>query len=177
MTTRSTSASVARALRSGVSPANRAAVALERTISEPIPDNDVEMASGRLKARKSVSGSGRSTRNGSTTSRVSACATAAVLSLSTPRAARSSSVMTSADGGRSAGRLANALRMTRSTAATAGEPVSAGGCSYSVACMTSATVRPPNAGRPESISKRMAPAANKSLRASTASPVSCSGAM
>ena len=37
----------------------------------PMPDNDVAMASGRLNARKSVSGSGRRTRNGSTTSRVS----------------------------------------------------------------------------------------------------------
>ena len=71
MTTRSTSASAASALRSGASPGNRAAVALERTISEPMPDSDVAIASGRLKARKSVSGSGRSTRNGSTTMRVS----------------------------------------------------------------------------------------------------------
>ena len=81
MTTRSTSASAASTLRSGASPANRAAVALERTISEPTPDNDVAIASGRLKARKSVSGSGRSTRKGSTTRRVSACASAGVSSL------------------------------------------------------------------------------------------------
>ena len=47
-------------------------MALERTISEPMPDNDVAIASGRLKARKSVSGSGRRTRNGSTTRRVRA---------------------------------------------------------------------------------------------------------
>ena len=37
--------------------------------------------------------------------------------------------------------------------------------------------RPPNAGRPASISNRMAPTANKSVRASTASPLACSGAM
>ena len=75
------------------------------------------------------------------------------------------------------GCLASARRITRSTAATAGEPVSAGGCSWSVACRISTIVRPPNAGRPASISNRMAPAANRSLRASTASPVTCSGAM
>ena len=85
ITTRSTSASAASALRSGASPAKRAAVALERTTSEPMPDSDVAMASGRLKARKSVSGSGRRTRNGSTTRRVSARARAGVSSPSTPR--------------------------------------------------------------------------------------------
>ena len=41
-----------------------------------MPDSDVAIASGRLNARKSVSGSGRSTRNGRTTRRVSACASA-----------------------------------------------------------------------------------------------------
>ncbi len=41
-------------------PANFAALALDRTMSEPMPESDVEIASGRLKARKSVSGSGRS---------------------------------------------------------------------------------------------------------------------
>jgi hypothetical protein len=35
-------------------------VALERTTSEPIRDSEVAIASGRLNARKSVSGSGRS---------------------------------------------------------------------------------------------------------------------
>ena len=105
MTTRSTSASAASALRSGVSAPKRAATALERTISDALPDNDVAMASGRLNARKSVSGSGRRTRNGRTTSRVSACARLGVAPLSTPRMARSSSAMASADAGRSAGSL------------------------------------------------------------------------
>ena len=50
-----------------------------------MPDSDVVIASGRLKARKSVSGSGRRTRNGSTTRRVSACASAGVSLPSTPR--------------------------------------------------------------------------------------------
>jgi hypothetical protein len=67
-------------LKSGASPANRAAVALERTTRDPIPESEVVMASGRLNARKSVSGSGRRIRNGSTTSRVIACVIAAVSS-------------------------------------------------------------------------------------------------
>ena len=177
MTTRSTSASAASALRSGASPAKRAAVALERTTSERMPDSEVAIASGRLKARKSVSGSGRSTRKGRTTMRVSARASAGVSSPRTPRTARSSSAIASAEAGRSAGRLASARRITRSTAATAGDPVSAGGCSWSVACRISTAFRPVNAGRPASISNRIAPAAKRSLRASRASPVTCSGAM
>ena len=100
MTTRSTSASAASALRSGVSAPKRAATTLERTISEALPDSDVAMASGRLNARKSVSGSGRRTRNGRTTRRVSACARLGVA----PRVhaasmARSSSAIASADAG------------------------------------------------------------------------------
>jgi hypothetical protein len=98
-------------------------------MSELLPDSDVAIASGRLKARKSVSGSGRRTRNGSTTSRVKACAIVGDEPLSTPRMARSSSAIASADAGRSIGRLAMARRITRSTAVTAGDPVSAGGCS------------------------------------------------
>ncbi len=109
--------------------AKRAATALDRTISALLPESDVAMASGRLKARKSVSASGRSTRNGRTTSRVSVWAIAWVDPLSMPRMARSSSAIASAETGRSPGRLAIARRMTRSTAATAGEPVRAGGCS------------------------------------------------
>lgn len=85
--------------------------------------------------------------------------------------------MTSADAGRSSGFLARARRSTRSTDATADEPVRAGGCTYTVACRISTTVRPTNAGRPASISNSTAPAANKSVRAPTASPRACSGAM
>jgi hypothetical protein len=129
ITTRSTSAAEARASRSGASPAKRAAVALERTTSEPIRESDVAMASARLKARKSVSGSGRRMRKGSTTSRVRVRARTGVSSPLIPATARSSSAIASADAGRSAGFLARARRITRSAAATAGEPVSAGGCS------------------------------------------------
>jgi hypothetical protein len=109
--------------------AKRAATALERTISALLPESDVAMASGRLKARKSVSASGRNTRNGSTTRRVSAWAIVGAEPLSMPRMVRNSSAMASADTGRSDGRLAMARRITRSMAATAGDPVRAGGCS------------------------------------------------
>ena len=162
---------------SGASPANRAAVALDRTISDPMPANDVVMASGRLNARKSMSGSGRKTRKGSTTTRVSARAIARGSWPSRLRTAFSSFAMAWADTGRPSGFFASARRMTRSTAATAGEPARAGGCSVSVALTTAITVRPPNAGRPASISNKMAPTANRSERASTGSPVISSGAM
>ena len=165
-TTRSTSAAAARALRSGASPAKRAAVALERTTSDGIPAIDVAMASGRLKARKSVSGSGRRIRNGSTTRRVRARASAGVSLPSTLLVPRSSSAIASAEEGRSAGFLARAFRITRSAAATAGEPTRAGGCSWSVACRISTTLAPANAGRPASISNRIAPVANRSVRGS-----------
>ena len=152
---------------SGASPANRAAVALDRTISDPMPANDVVMASGRLNARKSMSGSGRKTRKGRTTTRVSARAIARGSWPSRLRTAFSSFAMAWAETGRPSGFFASARRMTRSTAATAGEPARAGGCSVSVALTTASTVRPPNAGRPASISNRMAPTAKRSERAST----------
>ena len=107
----------------------RAPAALDRTIRELSPVSEVAIASGRLNARKSDSGSGRSARNGSTTRRVSGCASAVVLSLCTPSTSSSSLAIASADGGRCGGRLASARRSTRSMATTAGEPVSAGGCS------------------------------------------------
>jgi hypothetical protein len=46
----------------GLSPANRDATRLEPTISDSSPDRELVMASGRLKARKSVSGSARRIR-------------------------------------------------------------------------------------------------------------------
>jgi hypothetical protein len=52
------------ALRSCVLPANRDAAKLERTTSDFSAESEVVNASGRLKAKKSVSGSGRSMRNG-----------------------------------------------------------------------------------------------------------------
>ena len=58
------------ALRSGASLENREAARLDRTTSDCRPESDAVMASDRLNAKKSVSGSGRSTRNGKTISRV-----------------------------------------------------------------------------------------------------------
>ena len=98
MTTRSTSASAASALRSGVSPRRTAPRPRSSARSaSALPDSDVAIASGRLNARKSVSGSGRRTRNGRTTRRVSACASVGAAPLCTPRTARSSSAIASAD--------------------------------------------------------------------------------
>ena len=70
VSTTSTSASSAIVFRFGASPAKRAAAKLERTINDSRPANELVMASGRLKARKSVSGSGRRMRNGSTIKRL-----------------------------------------------------------------------------------------------------------
>jgi len=108
--------------------AKRAAVALERTTSEPMPASEVVIASGRLNARKSVSGSARSTRNGNTTIRVIGCVIVAVSS-SAVGTSRNSSAIASAVAGRSDGFFARARRMTRSTEATARDPLRAGGCS------------------------------------------------
>ena len=65
----STSASAATKLLSASAP-KRAAM-LERTTSDSRPESDAVSASGRLKARNSVSGSGRSIRKGRTIRRVS----------------------------------------------------------------------------------------------------------
>ena len=55
---------------SAAAPTKRAAALLERTTSDSSPASEAVSASGRLKARNSVSGSGRSIVNGSTISRV-----------------------------------------------------------------------------------------------------------
>ena len=78
VTITSTSASAAIVLRSVAPPANRAAARLERTTSDFRPESEVVNASGRLKARKSVSGSGRSMRNGRTIRRVTGLGSAGV---------------------------------------------------------------------------------------------------
>ena len=135
------------------------------------------MASGRLKPRKSISGSGRSRRKGSTIRRVRAWARACAPLSSRTRAACSSVARASALGWRSSGRFESARRTARSRAATAGDPESTGGCSCSTAWVTSNSVRPSKALRPASISNSSAPAAKTSLRASRGSPRSCSGAM
>ena len=82
----STSASAASFRRSGACGSNRAAAALDRTSRLRVPASDEVMASGRLKARKSVSASGRRTRNGSAISRVIGRAPGAAISLESPAA-------------------------------------------------------------------------------------------
>ncbi len=148
----STPSSEASARRSSAPSAKRAAARLDRTVSESSADNDTVIASGRLNARKSTSGSGRSTRNGSTTSRL--VARAFTTSPASPRdiEARRSVAMSSADGYRSSRALATARWMIRSRSITAGDPISAGGCSCTTACRMSTAEVPPNAARPLSIS-------------------------
>ena len=70
VTTASTPASLASARKSGWSAEYRDAARLDRTMSDSRPDSETVIASGRLNARKSIAGSGRSIRNGSTINRV-----------------------------------------------------------------------------------------------------------
>ncbi len=70
VSTISTSASMASAFRSSCSAEYFAAAMLERTTSESSVERVVAIASARLNARKSMSASGRSSRNGMTTRRV-----------------------------------------------------------------------------------------------------------
>jgi hypothetical protein len=96
----------------GISPANRDAMRLDRTIRESSPDNALTTASGRLNARKSIEGSGRSMRNGRTNNRLIARTTTRSFGAAIERHARSSCAMTVALGGRSLGFLDNARRIT-----------------------------------------------------------------
>ncbi len=175
--TRSTSAWEARASRSGVSEAKRAPTALERRTTDGSPESEAETASASANDRKSTSGSARRTRKGRTTSRVSGLATEAAPPAAPEATASSSARKSAAEAGRSSGRLASARRRARSSATTAGSPLRAGGCSCRVAESTSTTVLPRKAGRPDTASYRMAAVENRSVRASTAWPSTCSGAM
>ena len=111
------------------------------------------MASDRLNAKKSVSGSGRSTRNGKTISRVMgrACS-ASPESEGTSSVWRRSWAMASAVWYRSSGFLASARWMTRSTAAMAADPLRTGGFSCVIAWITCAMASPMNGGLAVSIS-------------------------
>ena len=172
-----TSACVARALRSGVSPAKRATAALERTTIEGSPASEFATASASANDRKSISGSGRSSRNGSTASRVSGRATARPAELSESGIASSSA---RARPPRRAARR-GAWRARGGSAGRARpprrRPASAGGSSWSVADSTSTALVPRKAGRPAIASYRIAPAAKRSVRASVSCPSTCSGAM
>ena len=94
--TMSASASAAMRLRSGTSPANCAAVTLDRTTSDSSPDNEPVMASGHPNARKSVSGSERRIRNGRTIRRVIDRARTGFPESATRRIVRRSCAMASA---------------------------------------------------------------------------------
>ena len=142
MTTRSTSASTASALISGASPAKRAAVALDRTISDPMPGE--RRRDGVRQAERQEVGLRIGTQDAEgqhDDARQRLCQRASAVAV---RAAHGTQFVGHRLGraGRSAGFLASARRITRSTAATAGEPLSAGGCSDSVAWRTSTIVRP-----------------------------------
>lgn len=117
-----------------------------------MPDRALVTASGTLKARKSVSASGRSIRNGSTISRVIARAGAPASAGASAIASRSSEAIVAALSGRWAGTFSSARRTTRSKAATAAPPASGGGGSFTMAWNTWIAVRPSNGGRPASIS-------------------------
>jgi hypothetical protein len=60
--------------RSGAFDAKRAAASVERTMSDSRGDSEFVTASAKLNARKSISGSGFSSRNGSTMRRVTGLA-------------------------------------------------------------------------------------------------------
>ena len=77
---RSTSASCAMSLGSGWPSANRAAIMLERTVIDRNPASDAEIASGRLRPRKSIRSSPCTRRNGSAMNRMARSA-GAVLNL------------------------------------------------------------------------------------------------
>ena len=130
MTTRSTSASAASALRSGASPAKRAATALDRSD---------QRSDARQRRRDRVRQAEREeVRFGIRTQDAERQHDQARQRL---RQRRGVVAVHAADGaqllGHRVGRrraapsgcFASARRITRSTAATAGEPVSAGGCS------------------------------------------------
>ena len=160
MTTRSTSASAASALRSGASPGNRAAVALERTISEPVARQrrgDRIRQAERQEVGLWIGTQHAERQHDDASERLRQCPRAvAVRSRARPQ-------LLGHDlrgGVPLRGSLGQRAADHPSTAATVGEPLSAGGCSDIVACSTSPTVRPPKAGRPASISNRIAPAAN-----------------
>ncbi len=155
VTTASTCTWRANAGRSGplgdAGPADR----LDRTITDSRPDNAAETASGRLKARKSVSASGRSRRNGNTISRVSATGVGAgivIATVSVDEPAFSACTSSAAVAGRCAGSFARACRTACSNSGGAVPGASAGGSSYATACRMSTSDGASKAARPVSIS-------------------------
>ena len=103
MTTRSTSASAARALKSGVSPAKRAAVALDRTISDPRPDKGRRDRVGQTERQKVGFGIGAQHAERQHDQPRQRVGQRRRVIARAPRIARSSAAMSSAEAGRSAG--------------------------------------------------------------------------
>ena len=98
VTTTSTPASAAMVFKSVAPAAKRWPAAVERTTRDSSPESELLIASGTLKARKSMSGSGRSTRNGSTISRVIARACGLEPVSTSDRASRISRAIVAASG-------------------------------------------------------------------------------
>ena len=124
------------------------------------------MASARLNPRKSVSGSGLSSRNGSTmtrviTRRLSAVGTFDAVTASSPAIDAENA---RADVGLSAGSLASAASSAASHCSVAVPAGNGAGASYAIACASSMVVLPSNGGRPASISYITTAAANRSVR-------------
>ena len=102
-------------------------MALDRTASEVRPESELVTASGRLKAKKSVSGSGRSTCSGKPMSRSMRRGAMRSPEFSSVSTLRTASAIAAAFGKRSNGFLRSARWMTSSIPATAADPTIGGG--------------------------------------------------
>ena len=120
----------------------------ERTMMSSWPASEVPRASASPRRRKSISGSGRSSRNGRTAMRFSRLICTGSTSRGRSATRRSSSAIADAEAKRSPGSLAIARCTTRSMATSAAEPLRAGGCSVITACSTSTNVAPRNGRSP-----------------------------
>ena len=131
---------------------------------------------GQANARKSTSGSGRSTRNGSTMTRVSGRATEEPPgpgSAAMDSTSRFSSVADAAAVRRPLGERAVQHAVDRDHRRRADER----GPSCSWRSAPRPRSRPSNAGRPATVSNTIAATENRSVRVSTSPPRTCSGAM
>ena len=165
------------ACRSSAAPAKPAAASGDLTSIESRSDRDAVNASAKPIANTSVSPSAGTTRNGSTTSRVTGTTRGMAPELRASLAARTAAAISTAVWYRSSGRFSSARRAMRSTASTEASPTSAGGRSWSTACIDAICDFAANGDRPVTISNSRIPAANRSVRPSTRAPSSCSGAM
>ncbi len=141
-------------------------------------------SSARPSEKYSSPGSALRFANGSTAIEArrsgAAAAADATAPCSTARRSRRSSWQTSsADAGRSRGAFARqrATRRSKSAGSSGRERRSGVGVSRRIAELTSTGLSPANGRRPAASSYSTTPSANRSVRASTAWPRSCSGAM